>query len=123
MSLQKQTFGELGEAIAARHLKKNGYRIIEKNYRTKLGEIDIIAKDKDTLVFVEVKSRRSWQFGNPKAAVTLRKQRKISMVAMHYLKSTHRTNVSARFDVAAVTITHDKPQIEIIKNAFDLAYE
>jgi putative endonuclease len=72
---------------------------------------------------VEVKSRRSWQFGNPKAAVTPRKQRKISMVALHYLKSTHRTNVSARFDVAAVTITHDKPQIEIIKNAFDLAYE
>ena len=123
MPHQKQKFGQEGEALAARHLKKNGYRIIEKNYRTKLGEIDIIAKDKDTLVFVEVKSRRSWQFGNPKAAVTPRKQRKISMVALHYLKSTHRTNVSARFDVAAVTITHDKPQIEIIKNAFDLAYE
>ena len=123
MSHQKQKFGQEGEALAARHLKKNGYRIIEKNYRTKLGEIDIIAKDKDTLVFVEVKSRRSRQFGNPKAAVTPRKQRKISMVALHYLKSTHRTNVSARFDVAAVTITHDKPQIEIIKNAFDLAYE
>ena len=123
MSHQKQKFGQKGEALAARHLKKNGYRIIEKNYRTKLGEIDIIAKDKDTLVFVEVKSRRSRQFGNPKAAVTPRKQRKISMVALHYLKSTHRTNVSARFDVAAVTITHDKPQIEIIKNAFDLAYE
>jgi putative endonuclease len=123
MPHQKQKFGQEGEALAARYLKKNGYRIIEKNYRTKLGEIDIIAKDKDTLVFVEVKSRRSWQFGNPKAAVTPRKQRKISMVALHYLKSTHRTNVSARFDVATVTITHDKPQIEIIKNAFDLAYE
>jgi putative endonuclease len=87
MSHQKQKFGQEGEALAARHLKKNGYRIIEKNYRTKLGEIDIIAKDKDTLVFVEVKSRRSWQFGNPKAAVTPRKQRKISMVALHYLKN------------------------------------
>ena len=123
MSHQKQKLGEKGEAIAARHLKKKGYRIIEKNYRTKLGEIDIIAKDKDTLVFVEVKSRRSWQFGNPKAAVTPQKQRKISMVALHYLKTTHRSNVSARFDVAAVTITRDKPQIEIIKNAFELAYK
>jgi putative endonuclease len=123
MAHQKQTFGEQGEAIAARHLKQNGYRIIERNYRTKLGEIDIIAKDKDTLVFVEVKARRSWQFGNPKAAVTPHKQRKISMVALHYLKATRRSNVSARFDVAAVTITRDKPQIEIIKNAFELAYE
>jgi putative endonuclease len=122
MPNKKQKFGEKGEAIAAQHLKKQGYRIIEKNYRTKLGEIDIIAKDKDTLVFVEVKSRRSWQFGNPKAAVTPQKQRKISMVALQYLKSTHRSNASARFDVAAVTITRDKPQIEIIKNAFELAY-
>ena len=119
----KQKFGEAGEAIAARHLKKKGYRIIETNYRTKLGEIDIIAKDKDTIVFVEVKSRRSRQFGNPKAAVTPRKQRKISMVALQYLKARHRSNASARFDVAAVTITRDKPRIEIIKNAFELAYE
>ncbi len=123
MHNQKQKFGESGEAIAARHLKKKGYRIIETNYRTKIGEIDLIAKDKDTIVFVEVKSRRSWQFGNPKAAVTPQKQRKISMVALQYLKSIHRSNASARFDVAAVTITRDKPHIEIIKNAFELAYE
>jgi putative endonuclease len=123
MAHQKQKFGEQGEVIAARYLKKKGYRIIERNYRTKLGEIDIIAKDKDTLVFVEVKSRRTRQFGNPKAAVTPHKQRKISMVALHYLKDKRRGNVSARFDVAAVTISRDKPQIEIIKNAFDLAYE
>lgn len=120
---QTQKFGEAGEAIAARYLKKKGYRIIETNYRTKLGEIDLIAKDKDTIVFVEVKSRRSWQFGNPKAAVTPQKQRKISMVALQYLKATHRSNASARFDVAAVTLSRDKPQIEIIKNAFELAYE
>ena len=123
MPHQKQKFGEAGEAIIARHLKQKGYRIIERNYRTKIGEIDIIAKDKDTIVFVEVKSRRSWQFGNPKAAVTFQKQRKISMVALQYLKATRRSNASARFDVAAVTITRDKPQIEIIKNAFELAYD
>jgi putative endonuclease len=123
MPHQKQKFGEKGEVLAARHLKKKGYRIIETNYRTKLGEIDIVAQDRDTLVFVEVKSRRSWRFGNPKAAVTPSKQRKISMVALHYLKATRRSNASARFDVVAVTLTRDKPQIEIIKNAFELAYE
>jgi putative endonuclease len=123
MTYQKQKIGEAGEAIAARHLKKNGYRIIEKNYRTQLGEIDLIAKEKDTIVFVEVKSRRSRHFGNPKAAVTLQKQRKISMVALQYLKATRRSNASARFDVAAVTITRDKPRVEIIKNAFELAYD
>jgi putative endonuclease len=123
MPHQKQKFGEAGEAIAARHLEKKGYRIIEKNYRTKLGEIDLIAKDRDTIVFVEVKSRRSRQFGNPKAAVTPQKQRKISMVALQYLKATRRNNASARFDVAAVTVTRDKPRVEIIKNAFELAYK
>ena len=103
--------------------KKMGYKILERNYRTKLGEIDIIASDKDTIVFVEVKARRSWQYGNPKGAVTFQKQRKISKVALYYLKSNKRSNSSARFDVAAVTMSRDNPQIEIIKNAFELAYQ
>jgi putative endonuclease len=119
----RQIFGEQGESIAVRYLKKKGYKILEKNYRTKLGEIDIIAKDKDTLVFVEVKSRRSWQFGNPKAAVTPAKQRKISKVALYYLKTNDRSNAKARFDVVTITATRDKSQIEIVKNAFELAYE
>ena len=119
---QKQKIGEKGETIAERHLKKKGYKILERNYRTKLGEIDIIAKDKKTIVFVEVKTRRSWQFGNPKGAVTPAKQRKISMVALQYLKTNDRRNSRARFDVVAITATRDKPQIEIIKNAFELAY-
>jgi len=119
----RQIFGEKGESIAVRYLKKKGYKILEKNYRTKLGEIDIIAKDKDTLVFVEVKSRRSWQFGNPKAAVTPAKQRKISKVALYYLKTNDRSNAKARFDVVTITATRDKSQIEMVKNAFELAYE
>ena len=123
MLSRQQKFGEKGESIASRHLKKNGYEILEKNYRTKLGEIDIIAKDRDTIVFVEVKSRRSRQFGNPKGAVTPKKQRKISMAALCYLKTTRRSNEKARFDVVAITTSRDKPQIEIIKNAFELAYE
>jgi putative endonuclease len=119
---QKQKIGEKGESIAERHLKKKGYKILERNYRTKLGEIDIIAKENKTIVFVEVKTRRSWQFGSPKGAVTPAKQRKISMVALQYLKTIDRSNTKARFDVVAITATRDTPQIEIIKNAFELAY-
>jgi len=120
---RRQNFGKKSESIAAKHLKKNGYKILEQNYRTKLGEIDIIAKDKDTLVFVEVKARSSNRFGNPKWAVTLKKQIKISMVALLYIKSTKQRNVKARFDVVAISSAKDKPSIEIIKNAFELAYK
>jgi putative endonuclease len=88
-----------------------------------LGEIDIIAKEKKTLVFVEVKIRRSIRYGNPKWAVTPKKQRKISMVALSYLKATKQTDTRARFDVVAIISNQDEPQIEIVKNAFELAYE
>ena len=100
----RQKFGEQGEALAVRCLKKAGYKIIETNYRTRLGEIDIIARDKDTIVFVEVKSRRSVHFGNPKQAVTLQKQKKISMVALCYLKTTGQSTAKARFDVVVCSL-------------------
>lgn len=119
----QQKFGEKGEAIAVRYLKKQGYKILENNYRNRLGEIDIIAKDRETIVFVEVKARRSPLYGNPKWAVTPRKQRKISMVALAYLKSTDQNDVRARFDVVAVTASRDGPRVEIVKNAFELAYQ
>jgi putative endonuclease len=119
---RQQKFGEKGEAIAVRQLKKDGYKILETNYRTKLGEIDIVAKDQDTIVFVEVKARRSVHFGSPKWAVTAQKQRKISTVALYYLKTTNQSKAKARFDVVTVTLNQDKPRIEIIKNAFELAY-
>ncbi|MBW1746222.1 MAG: YraN family protein [Deltaproteobacteria bacterium] len=112
---KQQNFGKKSESIAARHLKKHGYKI--------LGEIDIIAKDKNTLVFVEVKSRSSNRFGSPKWAVTPKKQRKVSMVALLYIKSTKQSNVKARFDVVAISSANDNPSIEIIKNAFELAYK
>ena len=123
MRSRQQKFGEKGETLVARYLKKNGYKILEKNYRTKLGEIDIIARENKTIVFVEVKSRRSTRYGSPKLAVTPQKQRKISMVALYYLKTTKQSDASARFDVVAFTSNRDQPQIEIVKNAFELAYE
>ncbi|MGA7144837.1 MAG: YraN family protein, partial [Desulfobacterales bacterium] len=78
---QRQQFGKESESLAARHLKKNGYKILAQNYRNELGEIDIIAKEKGVLVFVEVKAGKTPFYGNPKWAVTPKKQRKISMVA------------------------------------------
>ena len=122
MKTKRQKCGEQGEALAVKRLKKAGYRIIETNYRTRLGEIDIIAKDKDTLVFIEVKTRTSVHFGSPKLAITPKKQKKISMAALYYLKTTDQSTARARFDVVTIISNRDAPQVEIIKNAFDLAY-
>jgi putative endonuclease len=119
---KRQQFGRKSESIAVRYLKKNGYKILEQNYRNKIGEIDIIAKDKKTLAFVEVKATRTDSFGSPKWAVTPKKQRKISMVALYYLKDTKQNKVKARFDVVAISSSQDNPRIELIKNAFELAY-
>jgi len=122
MADPRQEYGHSSEALAARHLKRLGYRILEQNYRTQAGEIDIIAQDRDTLVFVEVKARRSRHFGSPKWAVNFRKQQKISMAALYYLKTTHQTHTRARFDVVSITASAGLPSIEVVKNAFELAY-
>jgi len=118
----RRQMGARGESLAVNCLKKNGYKILEQNYCSKLGEIDIIAKDGGVLAFVEVKARRTDQFGGPKLAVTPQKQRKISMVALEYLKQTGQMNEKARFDVVAIRLLPDQQDVEIIKNAFELAY-
>ncbi|MDM8550468.1 YraN family protein [Desulfobacterales bacterium HSG2] len=129
---RQQQFGKKSESAAVRHLVKNGYSILEQNYHTKQGEIDIIAKDGDTIVFVEVKARRSDRFGSPKWAITSKKQKKISMLALYYLKATNQSYAKARFDVVAISVrkpemipeeNRDTARIEIVKNAFELAYE
>ncbi len=120
MLTPRQKYGEAGESLAVRVLKRRGYTIVATNYRTPLGEIDIIARDGETLVFVEVKARRSMRRGCPKAAVTAEKQRRISMAALAYLKSTRQSGVRARFDVVAIKSTPPPPQVEIVRNAFDL---
>jgi putative endonuclease len=118
----RQRYGAESESLAVRLLRQRGYVVVETNYRTPLGEIDIIARDRDCLVFVEVKARRSSHFGDPKWAVTLRKQRTLSMVALCYLKATHQTRAKARFDVVSIRSAGQPPQVEIIRNAFDLHY-
>lgn len=116
----RQLFGKSGENLAAKYLKKNGYRILETNYRNRLGEIDIIAKDKDTIVFVEVKTRRRQFFVHPKEAVTLKKQMKIARVAQFWLKTMNKSDAPARFDVVSILSDQQTHDIELIKNAFTL---
>ncbi len=119
----RQKFGKFGEDLAARYLKKQGYQILCKNFRCRFGEIDIIAKDSDTVVFIEVKSRRTSTFGHPKFAITHEKQERISKTALYYLKKNDQSNCRARFDVVTVNSVDKKTDVEIIKNAFELAYK
>jgi putative endonuclease len=116
---QKITTGKEGEKIAAAYLKKNGYRIIEINFRCPIGEIDIIAKEKDDLVFVEVKTRKSIELGYPEQAVGIKKQKKMSQLALWYLQKRKIADTNARFDVVAITLIPDKNEVKLIKNAFD----
>ncbi len=118
----QQRFGKNSETIASKLLVGQGYKILETNYKTKLGEIDIIAKDRETLVFVEVKSRRSMRFGDPKFSITRKKKIKISMAALLYLKKTNQMNKKARFDVVTILNQGANPRIEIMKNAFELSH-
>ena len=119
---RRQHLGRQGESLAVEHLRKKGYKIIARNYTTRIGEIDIIAKHDGQLVFIEVKARRSRRFGHPKTAVTADKQRKISMVALEYLKKHHNLHTRARFDVVTVQTFEREPIIEVFPNAFELAY-
>ena len=120
VSKQNLYKGKSGEDLASKALEENGYKIIRRNYRVRLAEIDIIARDKDTYCFVEVKSRLSDRFGLPAEAVSVPKQNKISMAAVTFLKQNNLLDKKARFDVVTVTFDKDNPRVELIKNAFEL---
>ena len=120
--MQKKELGKQGEEIAIRFLKKKGYRILIRNYVCKMGEMDIIAREKDTLVFVEVKTRTSAAFGPPQLAVNSTKQMQLSKVALYFLKEKKLEEVKARFDVVAILLRPEGEEIELIKDAFDLKY-
>jgi len=120
VSRENLYLGRSGEDVAADLLKGKGYKILVRNYKTKLGEIDIIARDKDTLAFIEVKTRHSDRFGLPQEAVSVSKQRQISKAALMFLKENNLLEKKARFDVISVVYSKDKPQLDLIKNAFEL---
>lgn len=110
--------GSKGEDLAAEFLKEKGYRIVTKNFKTSIGEIDIIAEDKGTLVFVEVKTRNNTSYGYPFEAVNYRKKEKIKKVALCYLKNCKKV-MPARFDVLSIEMDGDKAKIEHIADAFE----
>ncbi len=115
------SLGERGERAAARYLRRRGLKIIGARQRTKFGEIDLVAVDGRTLVFVEVKTRRSHDAGHPAEAVDARKQAQLTRLALAYQKRHGLLDVPARFDVVAVTWAKDarQPAIEHIANAFE----
>jgi len=118
-SAERVDTGEKGEKIAVAFLKKKGYLIRETNYRCPFGEIDIIARDKNEIVFIEVKTRKSIGLGYPEDAVGIKKQKKLSQLALFYLQQKKMTNANARFDVVAITMLPEQNEIKLIRNAFD----
>lgn len=109
--------GKTGEDIACSYLKKCGYEIFHRNFTTSLGELDIVASDSQTLVFIEVKTRLDDTFGSPAEAVDYRKRRKISEVAAQYIKKFRYFEVPVRFDVIEVYL--GERRVNHIENAFD----
>ena len=120
MSREKLKFGKEAEDRAVRFLKSQGYKVARLNYKTKFSEIDIIAEDKGVICFIEVKARHSRLFGEPSEAVSSVKQRQISKAAICYLKENNLLERSARFDVVTLLYEKDLPEIDLIKDAFEL---
>ena len=114
--------GRWGEKQARRFLKRQGYRILQKNVVTPLGEIDIVAVDGDVLVFVEVKTRTTDEFGGPLTAVGRAKRRKVIQTARGYLARHATPDTPCRFDVVGVTCVEgqETPEIELVRDAFSL---
>jgi putative endonuclease len=117
-----KALGRDGEGLAASYLKGHGYRILEKNFRCRLGEVDLIVERQGTITFVEVKTRRSVEAVSPRELVTLPKQRHISRVAQHFLAVRRLRDVNADFGVLAIDFSGPSPQFEWIPKAFDLAW-
>lgn len=119
----RQALGRKGEEVAVDFLKKQGYRIIKRNYRCRAGEIDIVVKEGSSLVFVEVKSRRSTHFGLPEEAVSYEKRRHLTRVALGYLTHHRIKETKCRFDVVSVLMNENGvKEIRLIKNAFEAVY-
>ena len=117
IKLYNQTLGKIGEQKACKYLKIKGYYILERNFKCKMGEIDIIAKDKNEIVFVEVKTRTSFKYGMPSEAINYNKREHIYRVARYYILKNNLVNDAIRFDAIEV-IVGNKFYIHHIKEAF-----
>jgi len=112
--------GRRGEEIAAAWLAERGYHILELNFRCPLGEMDIVARQGDVLVFVEVRTRRTDRFGRPLESVGSTKQRKLSQIALYYLQRYGLEGMNARFDVVGIRLSREGCHIELVRDAFDV---
>lgn len=117
--MNKRKLGSRGEDTAVAYLKQLNYKILERNYKSHFGEIDIIAMDKKHTVFIEVKSRKTFLFGSPHESIIKEKKRRITLTAIDYIQRNHLENKPLRFDVVGI---NPDSSIELIKNAFDAEY-
>lgn len=118
----RRLFGQEGEAEAERYLRRKGYRIVARNLRSSLGELDLVAEDGQVLVFVEVKARRTGRFGGAIHAVHWQKQQKLIRLAAQFLAQRHWMDRSCRFDVVLLEATESgRLQVEHIQNAFEVS--
>jgi putative endonuclease len=122
MSRHRVILGEFGEDLACRELERRGYAILARRYRCRIGEIDIVAKDGGTIVFVEVKARGGRAFGAAAEAVTPLKRRNLAMVAVEYLATHHPWKRPCRFDVVSIHLESGRPVVEVYQNAFDAGH-
>src|SRR5258705_9744307 len=118
MSRARQTLGKIGEDLACHELEGRGYAIVARRYRRRGGELDIVARDGATLVFVEVKAREGREFGEAAEAVGSFKRRRMIGVALDYLARQHLVDCPCRFDVVSILLQDGQPQIEVYQNAF-----
>lgn len=119
MTLERQALGKTGEDLAAAELERLGYAILARRYRTRYGEIDIVARDGETIVFVEVKARANAECGTAAEAITPRKQRKLAWMAEDYLARHDLTSVACRFDVLAIDDAFSSPRVTVYADAFE----
>jgi putative endonuclease len=119
MSHARQALGKHGEDLACRELRRRGYAVVARRYRTRGGEIDIIARDGRTMVFVEVKARESRAFGAAAEAVTALKRRRLVDLARDYMMRNHLVDCPCRFDIVSIHFDSGAPSVEIFQNAFD----
>lgn len=117
--MEKQLIGVLGERLVCKKYTDNGYKLLTVNYRSRFGEIDIIAQNNKTIVFIEVKTRKNDNFAKAGEAVTYSKQQKLKATAAMYLQEHSLEDMPARFDVAEVYAADKNPIINIIENAFE----
>lgn len=116
--MQNISLGLKGEEFAVDFLKRKGFKILERNFRTSFGQIDIIAKENNQICFIEVKTRKNLNFGLPQEAVSITKQKRIAKLALAYLKEKGFLNRKVRFDVVSILWNKTNPVIELIRDAF-----